>query len=399
MSTTLGSANRLRELTADFAAPPQLAVTAASSLQETCQRASTRQWDATNQINDFLATYGSAVTVEEIYGQFELLWALINHDPLRADKTNAQVSQLCEAEAHLGNALIRAVSCGTRDIHLKMRVVMLSDALPDEIEYCLLENITQELAAASQSEVAISHDADAALIDLCAQHIRNMDAFDASDSDLEFDENPLWRAYEETRDALVAAQPMTVLGLLALARTAKAEARCKKTGEETFEGCFASNMAAKLVNETLRLAPALGGPALTPEDREASAVPPALNALLNLSGGKPRKTASGIMDATMFCQLDLLNTLVGVQASSPRGAMLQLVAVQRRINDLLDNQAEDHVATAEEMRQLMCSAFAVLQQVPALNLSQNISNTRLPRWLDANLDAEERLKAKEEDRS
>ncbi|HVE22832.1 MAG TPA: hypothetical protein VNC39_12730 [Acidocella sp.] len=66
---------------------------------------------------------------------------------------------------------------------------------------------------------------DAALIALCAEHIANFHAYnDQASPDSKFEKDPLWHAYERTRDAICDAEPQTFAGMLAKARAAKVEA-------------------------------------------------------------------------------------------------------------------------------------------------------------------------------
>ncbi len=68
---------------------------------------------------------------------------------------------------------------------------------------------------------------DADLIALCAQHIVNLRAFNDSPAmdTIGYDyDDPLWDAYEATRDAISDAKPQTFAGLVAVAQAAMAEA-------------------------------------------------------------------------------------------------------------------------------------------------------------------------------
>jgi hypothetical protein len=69
---------------------------------------------------------------------------------------------------------------------------------------------------------------DAALIGICAQHIVNLAAANANPAmeKLGYDDNddPLWAAYQATRDAITGARPKTIEGMAAIARAAMAEA-------------------------------------------------------------------------------------------------------------------------------------------------------------------------------
>ncbi len=68
---------------------------------------------------------------------------------------------------------------------------------------------------------------DADLIAICAQHIVNLRTFNDSPAmdTVGYDyDDPLWYAYEATRDAISDAKPQTFAGLVAVAQAAMAEA-------------------------------------------------------------------------------------------------------------------------------------------------------------------------------
>lgn len=91
---------------------------------------------------------------------------------------------------------------------------------------------------------------DAELLRICAQHIVNLRAFNASTVDAEEDDDPLWTAYTRTRDAIGGAKPCTLDGMLAKARAAKAEAR-SPAGIDDPEGTPGEQWAWDLVNDLL----------------------------------------------------------------------------------------------------------------------------------------------------
>jgi hypothetical protein len=104
-------------------------------------------------------------------------------------------------------------------------------------------------ATSGANTAAASHDAE--LIRLCAEHIENFDAYNNDPSHLEPEENPVWHAYERTRDAIAAAKPKTIAGMLTKARAAKVEAS-HPDGRERPEG-QAAIWAWDLVNDLIRL--------------------------------------------------------------------------------------------------------------------------------------------------
>ncbi|TPG39910.1 hypothetical protein EAH89_29015 [Roseomonas nepalensis] len=89
------------------------------------------------------------------------------------------------------------------------------------------------------------------LIRRCAEHLACLEAVKASPDEEE--DGPAWCAYESNRDAISAAQPQTLAGLIAKARAAKLEA----TFWDSFENIhdtMAEPWAWDLVNALLRLA-------------------------------------------------------------------------------------------------------------------------------------------------
>jgi len=94
--------------------------------------------------------------------------------------------------------------------------------------------------------------ADAELIALCAQHIVNMDAYNRDGGHLELEDDPLWHAYVQTRDAIDAAEPQTIEGILAKVRAAKAEAG-EPDGSQDFENGPAGRWSWDVANDLIRL--------------------------------------------------------------------------------------------------------------------------------------------------
>jgi len=101
------------------------------------------------------------------------------------------------------------------------------------------------------AEVAPDHP-DADLIRLCAQHAVNREVYDRAGGSLDPEDDPLFTSYARTRDAISAAKPTTLEGMLAKARAAKAEAR-EPDGKEEPAHCPAADWAWDLVGDLLRL--------------------------------------------------------------------------------------------------------------------------------------------------
>ena len=92
---------------------------------------------------------------------------------------------------------------------------------------------------------------DAELISCCAAHPEYMAA--VKDAPDEEEDGPAWRAYEKNRDAISAAMPQTLVGMIAKARAAKLEATFWDTSEN-IEGTMGQPWAWDLVNSLLQLA-------------------------------------------------------------------------------------------------------------------------------------------------
>ncbi|MBE9604723.1 hypothetical protein IAI18_07585 [Acetobacteraceae bacterium H6797] len=84
-----------------------------------------------------------------------------------------------------------------------------------------------------------------------AEHIANRSALDADRSDLDAEGNPLWRAYEQSLEAMGQAQPQTMAGALALAQAAAQEALTPQ-GRQDWRGPQ-GEWAGEVANALLRL--------------------------------------------------------------------------------------------------------------------------------------------------
>ena len=93
---------------------------------------------------------------------------------------------------------------------------------------------------------------DAEIIRLCKQHIVNLHAYNASTEDIEPEDDPLWAAYKQSYNAVKAARPQTIEGMIAVALAAKAEA-VQRDGTESLEHGPAAEWAWGLVNDLVRL--------------------------------------------------------------------------------------------------------------------------------------------------
>ncbi len=110
--------------------------------------------------------------------------------------------------------------------------------------------LTVAPGAAAGAAMAEPHP-DADLIRICAEHIVNLETYNRDGGMGQIGApDPLWDAYERTRDAIGTAKPHTLEGMLAKARAAKVEAR-RPDGAEDPDCSPAEVWAWDLVNDLL----------------------------------------------------------------------------------------------------------------------------------------------------
>jgi hypothetical protein len=90
------------------------------------------------------------------------------------------------------------------------------------------------------------------LIRICNAHPALMDLCNSGTAAADDEDGPLWRAYDQSRDAITEAKPGTLEGLIAKARAAKHQAR-RKDGTEEPAGSMGEVWAWDLVNDLLRI--------------------------------------------------------------------------------------------------------------------------------------------------
>jgi hypothetical protein len=112
-------------------------------------------------------------------------------------------------------------------------------------------------AVAATGAAAAEQNPDAELIRVCAQHAINKAAVNAG---LDYDEGPLWDAYDATRDFISDSAPQTLAGVLAKVRAAKDESM-NSDGTERWEGSMGEAWAGDIINDLLRVAGASEGAA------------------------------------------------------------------------------------------------------------------------------------------
>lgn len=93
---------------------------------------------------------------------------------------------------------------------------------------------------------------DADLIRVCEEHTVNRDNYNRDGGYVAVGDDPLWRAYERTRDAISDAKPKTLERMVAKAFAAKAEA-LRPNGQEDPEGTPAEHWAWDLVDDILAI--------------------------------------------------------------------------------------------------------------------------------------------------
>ena len=105
--------------------------------------------------------------------------------------------------------------------------------------------------AVTPAAAATTPSADAELIQICEAHPAVLKALDEHGSGE--DDCPFWLAYVRSRDAIHTAVPVTLAGIIAKARAAKAEAVNPETGTEIPHGTPGETWAWDLVQDLLRL--------------------------------------------------------------------------------------------------------------------------------------------------
>ncbi|MBI0538985.1 hypothetical protein D9599_25875 [Roseomonas sp. KE2513] len=105
--------------------------------------------------------------------------------------------------------------------------------------------------AVTPAAAATTLSADAGLIQICDAHPTVLKALDEHGSGE--DDCPFWLAYVRSRDAIHTAVPVTLAGIVAKARAAKAEVFNPGSDTENPHGTVAETWAWDLVQDLLRL--------------------------------------------------------------------------------------------------------------------------------------------------
>jgi len=105
-------------------------------------------------------------------------------------------------------------------------------------------------AAATPGNGASASNPDAALIQLCEEHIANMKAF--NNCPLDSDVSPFWDPYERTLHEINAATPQTMEGVFAIARAAMVHAT-QPDGSIEPEATMANVWAWNIMNDIARI--------------------------------------------------------------------------------------------------------------------------------------------------
>jgi hypothetical protein len=230
----------------------------------------------------------------------------------------------------------------------------------EELMWKLVERVEGELRDAR----ALAN-ADADLIRICAEHAGHIAAVNEHGSGE--DDCPLWLAYARSRDAIRAAVPMTVAGMVAKARAAKAEAACKD-GTERYENCPAADMAWDLVNDLLRLSGDQPAPAAQPpcpvwaHAEDLAALDDEMERLANMPNRD--RVSTGHYRAASE-RHDALWLLVGASRPvSEKGALLALISAAKISTEAADNELtqDELVAKIQAVRNLVAGAFFVLAE-------------------------------------
>lgn len=203
--------------------------------------------------------FGMLPDIPSLISGIRQIHALDKADP---DKSDARGKAYYEAADNLTDKLVAAEPRTLEEAALKLEFLLddQGDGLTDANEEGLRSIVASlrsgflQPAPVPTAAVEPAPSPDAHLSKLADQHIANKRAYNSSPGDVDTD-HPLWAAYERTRDALHAAVPQTVVGMLAIARAAKDEAWDSVRGKEDPEGTPAARWSWNLVNDLLRLNP------------------------------------------------------------------------------------------------------------------------------------------------
>jgi hypothetical protein len=234
----------------------------------------------------------------------------------------------------------------------------------EELMWKLVARVEREVQGRA-SPAPVSTTADADLIRICAEHAGHIAAVNEHGSGE--DDCPLWLAYARSRDAIRAAVPLTVAGMVAKASAAKAEAACQD-GIERYENCPAGDMAWDLVNDLLRLSGDQPAPAAQPpcpvwaHAEDLAALDDELEKLAS-TPDHDRITKGHYRAAGE--RHDALWLLVGASRPvSEKGALLALISAAKISTEAADNELtqDELVAKIQAVRNLVAGAFFVLAE-------------------------------------
>jgi hypothetical protein len=112
---------------------------------------------------------------------------------------------------------------------------------------------TTALLAPAAASAAPAAGADAELIEMCADYIEAIDAYNADGGHLELDDDPLWHTVEAIEERLDGRAAGTLAGVVAKARVAACLARLPG-GVEDFSDSIIGDWPEQVVRDLLALA-------------------------------------------------------------------------------------------------------------------------------------------------
>ncbi|WP_426957991.1 hypothetical protein [Muricoccus radiodurans] len=132
----------------------------------------------------------------------------------------------------------------------RLHNVSVDPLLPVSDEWLPPEEIERRRAAAA-ARTPIASNPDDEGIRVCLAHHDAIRAVNEHRTGVD-DDDPIWLAYERSKNAIHDFEPVTLAGMVAKARAAKAEAR-NPDGTESPSNCPAEDWAWDLVHDILRL--------------------------------------------------------------------------------------------------------------------------------------------------
>ena len=216
-----------------------------------------QQWDPVPRLAAVIQAVETATTLPDLMSCLTELDRLNDEDQTRApypEQDNDWTNRWCLAEEKVLQRIagLRPETADQAQTLFKLMAARIEDDVierDDVNQYIWSALMTAHECLWSPATAAA---ADADPIRTCNLHPSCIKAYNLHGGDLELEKDPLWKAYEQSRDAISDFVPQSIAGMLAKAHAAKAEA-ANKDGTESPDGTMAATWSWDLVNDLIRL--------------------------------------------------------------------------------------------------------------------------------------------------